>query len=202
MNKPKELKKGPAWLRNALNERDTFLQGQKPVAGIGTTVVDSPGGRVVNIHHATLPPPDLSNHPFKTVIRNKPDEENKYQAKVALGSNLYGGLGNWSNITIVGLDDWFDVEIDDYIYLAGTYTSGSLTAVEVDSGPSLPGRIVFTSGGTPTQVSWATRISRVLNLEPDAESPVPVVEQNLFFHLTMTVVCVAGNSAEYPFPVS
>lgn len=193
-----QLKKGPKWLRESVSGINAAIVKNRPVAGVGTKVYDSPGGRVIDSDSSTGSALASSAiHPFKTYLRTDPENPEQYQAKVFLGSNLYNGLGNWSNTAITGLDSWFNVSENDYIYLTGAYVDSVLETVDVDSGSSLPGRIVITTGDNPTQTSWTTRIARILVID-DAWT----VEQNLFQHLTLLEECVASVSVEYPFPVS
>lgn len=48
MNKPKELRKGPPFIRRAIKERDQYFESLKPIPGRNTTINQGPDGRAVN----------------------------------------------------------------------------------------------------------------------------------------------------------
>jgi len=191
------LNLGPRWLREKINELSRRIEDCKPVPGIGINISDGPGGKAISSISAVS---GNSNsgiaHPFKTYIRPDPDNAGQFQAMVESGSNVYNGLGNWGNTSVTGLGAWFNAVENDYIYLAGTVSSGTVTGIYLGFGQTLPGRIVL-GGDPPEQTGFSYLIARI---RKDANGDM-YVEQNCFTHLTLLDVCLAGVSCKYPFAV-
>lgn len=137
----------------------------------------------------------VAPHPFRVELRNDGEETPTYEAKVYLNSNLYAGLGNWDTIAITGLDSWFTVVEGDFIYLTGSYVDNVIDSVDVDSGLSLPGRIIINLSDEE-QTSWTTQIAKII-----AVDGVLTVEPTLRQHLTLLSECLVI-PVQYPFPLS
>jgi hypothetical protein len=132
---------------------------------------------------ATIPP-----HPWQILLRLNEDEDPEF--KVDLNSDLYSGLGDWSEVPITGLDTWIAASTG-YVTLKGTVSSGVVIGAEI-IGPlvDLPERVVFSGSA---QTDFSTLLGYLFF--QDGQIAVRQISSQNF---TLFNSCVSGNPALYP----
>lgn len=172
----------------------------KTIFGIGTTLEILPGNGGGGD----------SDHPFKVTLREKADSPGEFEGKVSLNSILLKSLSPADKQTITGLNTWFDVILEDVIWLELTISAGAITAAAIkslgngDSGfdpsiipPYISGSYVEDDGaGTPAQ-----NVARALIAWTRAELGSDFLAQSCETHLMMSrIFCSQGIGTIFPYP--
>jgi hypothetical protein len=143
--------------------------------------------------------------PFHVFTRTKPDNPNIIQGKVYSQSSLVKSIKSDDRITITGLDDgtdaaWFDLIVEDLIWLEGIYIDGVLDSVEINN-----------SGSGDSWTDWPNPVTFALNKQSrfreliaycheDPDTNLPIVHQRIRTDLILHYSCEYGDSAQVPFP--
>jgi hypothetical protein len=217
---PPELRKGPKWLRAAINDLRHFALQNRPLRTPTCEINQTPQG--TQIIPTVFPTEEgggdavAESHPFKVYQRVKPGTEESpiYQYGVDYRSSLYKSLKPGTNKqTITGLlneaktTGWFDLSAGGYIWLGITFnTSGNPTAAVIDNSDddtfdldanawSDNDSYVEDNGGTPP----THQTSRKLIAVTASGSGAPVIYQVMRTQQVLRNVCIDGRPARYPF---
>lgn len=157
-----QLKKGPKWLRESVSGINAAIVKNRPVAGVGTKVYDSPGGRVIDSDSSTGGGASSSNDSFAILTRNNGTSESpEWQAGVVYNSSLFRSVSYTDQQAITGLlsadqsSGWFPTIDGDVIWLEigfGTWPAVNSAAINnTGSSDVFPGEIVDDGEPIPTQ---------------------------------------------------
>lgn len=151
MQIPPDKLKGPKWLRDHFHGLARRVEEIKPVAGLGTQVIDSAGGRIINVRGGGGGGPSISAaHPF--YVHTLAVDDSTYFG-VDPASDLWIGI-SFDKQEITGLltdisdpdDPNWHAATAGICYLAGTLdTTGAITACEIKWGGKLAGESVGTT---------------------------------------------------------
>lgn len=144
---PDELKRGPKFLRDWLNEMRDYALRSTPLGGIGTSVTETPNGVAINTSAANAANGQSAISPFQLLLLNGVNEGDPQQLGVYKLSPLFNGVaGAEDPLTITGLLTSIEPTADDanafallsvgqIVYLEITITGGTtISTVEIKHG--------------------------------------------------------------------
>jgi hypothetical protein len=127
-------------------------------------------------------------HPWQIRLVTNDEEDVFYL--VEYNSNLYAGLGSYTNVTVTGLDSEAPVS-EGYVVLTGTVVNGACSTANVNLEGSFPERIEFNE-------DVQTKFSAIIGYLYQDENDAWTVRQNAFHNFTLFSTCVNGMPAIYP----
>lgn len=156
MQPPKPLKKGPPWLRKWLNSLALYAEQNHIVQGPAYLTHETASGTMLVFNPAKGGGGLFPTFPFQVLPGSGTDG---ISLKVALNSFLLKNINPTTKITITGLNESFNVESGDHIWLrvdiSATYstTPGPITAA-IEHGAQWPNS--GTTGFFPLPVRYNT----------------------------------------------
>jgi hypothetical protein len=214
MEIPRPPEIGPPFFTRFAADVLKYIETIKPISGIGTKVIDSPGGRVVNADPgAGGGGSSVVDHPFTVLQRPSPTTEGVFQYGVIYESSLYNSLRPNDKISITGLlsedreSGWFDLSPGGYIWLGVIFnSSGVVTSAGIDNSDDDDfditaeawagenGYCEDDAGDPPTH-----QASRKLIAYTVSGDTAPILTQSMFRDQLLRNVCIDGRPARYPF---
>jgi hypothetical protein len=147
--------------------------------------------------------------PFFVTTRTNPSNSSLFQAKVSIGDLLLS-LQPSNNLTITGLDTWFNLDANDLIWIYITVLNYAATAATIQSygqgnsrfTPTLAawddtGGFVQDDGGIPPKQIAANCMVAESTANSNGK---PVITQKLFNNLLIENCSIDGVAAIFPFP--
>ena len=147
--------------------------------------------------------------PFQIIVKNNGTHSSPVWQAGVLSGSLYKSA-NWEDRqTVTGLLDdaqttgWFDVILEDCIWLEITWASGTMSATihswgQGDSWDDFAAMVVFASDASPAQTKALFPIG--FTHASTAGVPTPEVTQSLCSDLLLANACFKGKACRYPKP--
>lgn len=140
-------------------------------------------------------------HPWQILIQNAGTaQDQNWQYKVELKSNVYRGLGDRTTIPVTGLNVWTSLSSEGYIVLVGNFNSSEVVESLEINGPEeelADGVELEGDDQDKKQVRFTVELGYIYKDENDAYQVI----QNAFQNLTLTGICADGYGATYPMAI-